>query len=453
MKTAKVIPLYKSGEKNVFTNYRPISLLQFSKILEKLYNNRLDKFLNKCNILSPSQYGFRSSMSTTEALLDLVEEITTSLEKKQKYTVGVFIDLKKAFDTVDHDILYKKLHFYGLRGVAQEWIQSYLENRKQFVSFNNCHSEMLNVSCGVPQGSILGPKLFILYINDICKVSQVFKYILFADDTNLLCCDKDLNKLIRMINGGLEQLQTWFSVNRLSLNISKTNYVIFGNRRITADICVRINKEKINRVNSTTFLGVVIDCKLNWKSHILSVRSKLSKCCAIMYRASSLINKHGMHILYYSLFMPYIMYCAEVWGDTYATNTRCLVLLQKRVTRLICGAKRLDHTNLLFHNVHILKLPDLVKLKTAIIMFKAYRYILPMNVQKLFKIHESQYSSRHKCKFKQIYVRTNLKSMCISVTGVKLWNSLDNSLISCINVHHFKKCYTNRLLNGYVLDS
>ena len=157
-----------------------------------------------------------------------------------------------------------------MRGVAQEWIQSYLENRKQFVSFNNYHSEILNVSCDGPQGSILGPKLFIMYINDICKVSQVFKYILFADDTNLLCCDRDLNELVRMINGGLEQLQTWFSVNRLSLkkrlNISKTNYMIFGNRRITADICVRINKEKISRINYTQFLGVVIDDKLNWQS-------------------------------------------------------------------------------------------------------------------------------------------------------------------------------------------
>ena len=147
-----------------------------------------------------------------------------------------------------------------------------------------------------------------MYINDICKVSQVIKYILFADDTNLLCCDRDLNELIRVINGGLEQLQTWFFVNRLSLDISITNYMIFGNRRINADICVRINKEKTNRVNYTQFLGVVIDDKLNWKSHILSIRSKLSKCCAIMYRISSLVNKHGMHILYYSLFMPYIAY-------------------------------------------------------------------------------------------------------------------------------------------------
>ena len=175
-----------------------------------------------------------------------------------------------------------------------------------------------------------------MYINDICKVSQVFKYILFADDTNLLCCDRDLDKLVRIINGGLEQLQTWFSVNRLSLNISKTNYMIFGNRKITADICVRINKEKIKSVNSTTFLGVVIDCKLN----LLSVRSKLSKCCAIMYRASSLINKHGMHILYYSLFMPYIMYCAEVWGNTYATNIHCLVLLQKKSYKINLCCKK-----------------------------------------------------------------------------------------------------------------
>ena len=130
------------------------------------------------------------------------------------------------------------------------------------------------------------------------------------------------------------------------------------------------------------------------------------------------------------LFSCLIKYCAEVWGKKYATNIHCLVLLQKLVIRLICCGKRLDHTNLLFHNVHILKIPDLVKLKTAMIMFKAYRYILPMNVQKVFRIHESRYSSRHKCKFKQIYVRINLNNMCIYVTGVKLWNTLDNSLIS-----------------------
>ena len=277
MKIAKVVPLFKSGEKNVFTNYRPISLPQFSKVLEKLFYDRMALFLNKYDTLSPSQYGYRSNMSTNEALLELVEEITNSLENK--YAIGVFIDLKKAFDTVDHDILCKKLYFYGVRGVSHQWIQSYLENRKQFVNFNNCDSEILNVSCGVPQDSILGPKLFITYINDICKVSKVFKFILFADDTNILCCDRDLNELVRMINNGLEQLQVWFSVNRLSLNVTKTNYMIFGNRKLTGDISVKINKEIINRVNATKCLGVMIDDKLKWKNHILSVRSKLSELC------------------------------------------------------------------------------------------------------------------------------------------------------------------------------
>ena len=125
--------------------------------------------------------------------------------------------------------------------------------------------------------------------------------------------------------------------------------MIFGNRKLTADISVKINKEIINRVNATIFLSVMIDDKLNLKNHIISVRSKLSKSCTIIYRASFLINKRGMHILYFSLFMPYIMYCAEVWGNTYAANVQCLVLLQKRVIRLLCGAKRLDHTNILFY--------------------------------------------------------------------------------------------------------
>ena len=180
------------------------------------------------------------------------------------------------------------------------------------------------------------------------------------------------------------------NVNRLSLNVTKTNYMFFGNRKLTVDISVKINKETINRVN---VLGVMIDDKVNWKNHICLVKSKLSKRCAVMYRVSFLIDRHGMHILYYSLFLPYIMYCAEVWGNTYATNVQCLVILQKRVIRLLCGAKRLDHTTMLFYNLHILKVPDIVELKTAIIMFKAFHNLLPLNVQQFLSIYESVYST------------------------------------------------------------
>ena len=175
-----------------YNNYRPISLLcKFSKILEKRYNKRLEKFIDKNNILSTSQYGFRTNMSTSHALIDLVEEISTSLDKK-KYTLGVFIDFKKAFDTVNHSVLIEKLNHYGVRGVAENWIKSYLSGRNQFVNIGECSSDVIQISCGVPQGSVLGPKLFILYINDICNVSKLLKFILFADDTNILYSDSNI---------------------------------------------------------------------------------------------------------------------------------------------------------------------------------------------------------------------------------------------------------------------
>ena len=173
MKIAKVIPLFKNGNKSDFSNYRPISLLsQFSNILEKIFNERLQQFLNANNILSNSQYGFRAHMSTVHAALELTESISNSIDSKQ-HCAGVFIDLKKAFDTVNHKLLVEKLSFYGVRGVANAWLENYLMNRKQYVVVDNQASSMQFIKCGVPQGSVLGPVLFLLFINDICNVSNL----------------------------------------------------------------------------------------------------------------------------------------------------------------------------------------------------------------------------------------------------------------------------------------
>ena len=183
----------------------------------------------KENILNESQCGFRSNRSTSMALLELSEEITSAVDNK-KCTIGVFLDLKKAFDTIDHKLLLTQLEHYGIRGVAYNWIKSYLCERKQYVSVHSCNSEAMNVVCGVPQGSILGPKLVIRYVNDICNVSSLLRFVLFADDTNIFVSGDDVKEISKTLSKQLDKLNAWFAVNKLSLNVSKTNYMIFGNK-------------------------------------------------------------------------------------------------------------------------------------------------------------------------------------------------------------------------------
>ena len=451
MKIGKVIPLYKAGDRNVFSNYRPISLLsQFSKILEKLFNERLDKFIDKCNVLNNSQYGFRNKMCTTHALINLVEEISSSLDAKT-FSIGVFIDLKKAFDTVNHALLIDKLEFYGVRGPAKVWLKSYLHNRKQFVQIDDCKSTLLNVTCGVPQGSILGPKLFILYINDICNVSEIVKFILFADDTNVFHSDHDINNLCTTMSNELDKLHAWFTVNKLSLNISKTNYILFGRRRCIADnVSITMGKSPISRVKVTKFLGVNIDENLTWKDHISVVKSKLSKTIGIMYRASIFLNQSSLFTLYCSLFLPYMTYCLEIWGNTYKSNTLCIFILQKKVLRIIIGANRYDHTNCIFYNLRILKLYDLVKLRTSVIMYQARNNTLPVSIQHIFTRYEGKLlNTRQQIDFVDTFARTNVRAMSMRIVGVKLWNALDhclkNSRTRCI----FSKSYKENVLKSY----
>ena len=259
MKIAKVCPIFKSDDKYEISNYRPISILpMFSKILEKLLFNRLLSFLNMHNILTPNQFGFREKYSTFMALLNLVDRISDKIDNKE-YSIGIFMDLSKAFDTVDHDILLSKLELYGIRGVALKWFKSYLEHRTQFVQIKNTRSSMLPVICGVPQGSILGPLLFIVYINDIIHVSEIADIILYADDTNIFFSHSSLDTLLMLVNNELLKISKWFKLNKLSLNIKKTNYIRFRSKRKTlTDRIINIAIDGINilEVQKLNFLAL-----------------------------------------------------------------------------------------------------------------------------------------------------------------------------------------------------
>ena len=224
LKTAKVVPVFKKDSKLDYINYRPISLLSnIEKILEKRMYKRLYTFRNNKNIIYKLQFGFRQQYSTSHALINITENIRKALDGG-KIGCGVFVDLQKAFDTVDHQILLAKLNHYGIRGVSNDWFKSYLSNRNWYVSINGFDSGLTSIDCGIPQGSVLGPLLFLLYINDLNQAIKFCKVQHFADDTNLLCLSNSIKKLNKLVNTDLKHVVNWLNANKLSLNVKKLKW-------------------------------------------------------------------------------------------------------------------------------------------------------------------------------------------------------------------------------------
>ena len=267
------------------------------------------------NILTPRQYGFRAQHSASMALIDIYDKISDAIEKK-KDIMGLFIDLQKAFDTIDHNILIKKLYHYGIRGVPLKWFESYLTNRQQFVVLNDITSEYKSITCGVPQRSVLGPLLFLLYINNIVNSSELFYFILFADDTNMLYSDENVDSLISVVNLELIKLSCWFKANKMSLNLKKTNFVMFSSKSVDISkisrIGIMIDNYIIEQVSSVKFLGIHIDEKLNWKSHIAVVVTSISKIIGILGRVRYKLPQEALITLYNAMILPHLNYCCIV---------------------------------------------------------------------------------------------------------------------------------------------
>ena len=454
LKTAKVCPVFKSGEKDKFINYRPISVLpSFSKIFEKIVLNRMMSYLHVKDILSCSQYGFRQNHSTYMAIIDMYDKISTSLDNNE-FSIGVFIDLSKAFDVLDHNILLRKLEHYGFRGIVLSWFRSYLQCRKQYVLFNGIPSSLQNISHGVPQGSILGPLLFILYINDIVNCSDILKFILFADDTNLFYSNRDIVTLMSTLNAELHKLSNWFRANRLCLNVKKSNYISFGYKHLPKGIksfSFRLDGNQLQQVEYTKFLGVYIDSKLNWKEHVAYVKLKISRGLGIMSRVRNILPRKVMLMLYHTLIYPYLVYCNIAWGSAKVSVLNKLLILQKRAVRLCTGSDYLSPSSVLFKRLCLLKISDINKLHTGMFMFKFKNNMLPISCMNHVALCDtvSLYAIRKKSCFRFDNYRTTIREQSISIRGPKLWELLPNNVKDINNIQAFKRSLIAFYINCY----
>ena len=450
-KIAKVVPIFKSGDKHNPSNYRPISLLPaFSKIIEKLMHKRLISFLLNNNLIYPGQYGFLKGRSAEQAMVDILYKITDAIEHK-KFTLGIFLDLSKAFDTIDHNFLLKKLLCYGIRGPALEWFTSYLYNRQQFVVIGTESSSLQTINSGVPQGSVLGPLLFLLYINDMPLVSEIINCILFADDTTYLHHSLSLDDLYVTVNRELDKLNGWLSANKLEINTDKTKYIIFSTSQrkpyfqlTPSDHFVSLNNMTIENTNTTKFLGLHLDENMSFKNHISEISKKVIKGIYLLKRASKVLPTTTLKILYSSLVLPYLNYGLLSWGGVCKKDSKYSILnqgestnvmstltnlhiLQKKAIRVVSKTHSRAHHIPLCYSHEILDLADLYSVKALSFLYDyVHNDLPPFFYDKL----EFYISRDNDLLIKTKFRRTNIASGHLFNTLPNLWNPLDRSLKS-----------------------
>ena len=462
LKIAKVTPLFKHGEKNLMENYRPISLLaSISKIFERVVFNQIYQYFVENNLLFDGQYGFRKHHSTELAALELVDRISNGLDKKET-PVSIFLDLSKAFDTLDHKLLLIKLQYYGIKDVALQWFSSYLSDRFQLVEMDGFRSDMLNITTGVPQGSILGPLLFIIYVNDMHSISDKFNFIAYADDTTLtsplLTFTRGVNCHIDTIssemNKEIKKITDWLAVNKLSLNASKTKFMVFHYyQKVIADKDVpqlKIGNIDIERVKEFNFLGLSINENLTWSSHAKKISNKISKIIGIMNRLKRFLPLSALKLMYFSLINSHLQFCVATWGFDHSRISK----LQKKAIRVMCNARYNAHTDPLFKENKILKIRDIFNLNCLKLYHKYKNQDLPNFFNNMFTTNADihSYHTRRRNDLHYFSYNTEGASKRTRHAIPNIINELTplvREKLSTLNLEQFTNYYKSFIIDSY----
>ena len=427
-KIARCVPIFKSGNTKEFDNYRPISVLPvFSKILERVVHNQLYEYLENNKFLSSQQFGFRRNRSTSSAVVYFTDIVRKNMDRGQ-LTGALFIDLRKAFDTVDHSTLISKLPLYGIEHAEQRWIQNYLTQRSQIACFEGELSQEENISYGVPQGSILGPLFFLIHINDVHLYIKNCNTIMYADDTVLLFSEKTEAEIYRAINHDASLLHTWLCKNGLILNSNrgKTELMMFGTaakrKKIEHDVIIEINSRPISNTDKYKYLGIHLDPSLSLTDHVQKVCKKASSRLGLLRRIRPILTIHAALDLYKTMVQPVTTYCSTAFLSMSETNRKKLERLETRATKIIFGARHQQHRMFRsFANMQNIQCADFV--------FRCLNKTAPDVFHEHFQKVDHQKATKGNGKNLKIpKVKTESAKRGFYFYGVKVYNALPTHL-------------------------
>jgi hypothetical protein len=407
-------------------------------------------FINKHKILYLKQYGFRVNLSTTFALIDAIDQIKESIDNKE-HVLGLFLDVEKAFNCVNHKILLHKLDHYGFRGHILKLLSSYVSDRSQFTRINNVNSATNIINYGVPQGSILGPLLFLLYVNDI-HASIIDEIILFADDTAIFIKNKNLAELITHSTNTVKLIHEWFKANKLSVSFNKSNFIVFSSSRINSDEINNIpyGEYTIPRVPHSKYIGMIIDEKLSWNLHInKQIIAPLMKYFGVFYNIRKHLNNKLMRTAYFSCIYSKIQYGIEVYGNCSKTLSTKLQILQNKLLRTLMGKSRYHSSSELHKELNILKINDALKLTTLAFVYKCLNNDTTEYFHNYFTNNEHSYNTRRRHDIAKHKVRTSLGQSTTHYQGASLWNDLQNCDKTANNVMQFKHTIRDSYIRHY----